>query len=292
MTFRVDAVTATGLGFLEAVQRTIAHSEDTILCVAFAHERGVRMIGKELEDARLRGSRTRLLVTTAFDRGGTTRDALVAAAGYGVEVRVHNHAGGTFHPKLNLGLAGNQAKAVIGSANLTGGLVSNVEVGVELAGARSMPALTRAWEVGEQLWNDPRSERWEAHQTTAPAERIEPRLHAALSRALSADPVFMTRGPHPKQNRLVKLTGYDMWLETEKSRRERKGPQPLPAWMLNLAWEYLEAHGELSNTFLLKKLRVHRSSAVCAVLARLREVEVVPGPRIVLRMKRGPGVTR
>ncbi len=44
--------------------------------------------------------------------------------------------------------------------------------------------------------------------------------------------------------------------------------------MLNLAWEYLRTRGELRNTVLLNELRVHRSSAVCAMLARVPSVEI------------------
>ena len=147
LTLRVDTVTAAGFGLLQAVRDTLASSNDSMLCVAFAHERGVRLLGKELEAAHRRGGKARLLVTTAFDRGGTTGDALTVARSFGVEVRIHNHSGGTYHPKLYLGLAGAAASAVIGSANLTAGLACNIEVGVALSGERREPALARAWEV-------------------------------------------------------------------------------------------------------------------------------------------------
>lgn len=284
---RVETVTAAGFGLLNAVRATLASSNDSILCVAFAHERGVRLLGKELEAAHRRGAKARLLVTTAFDRGGTTADALTAARGYGVEVRVHNHAGGTYHPKLYLGAAGTQASAVIGSANLTGGLACNVEVGVALSGARTDPALARAWEVGETLWDDARSEPWEARAADAPGEEIAPELLAALSTACRLAPVFMTLGPNPRPNKLVEVTPSEVWVETERTARERTGPQPVPAWMLNLAWEFLRTRGELSNATLLNQLRVHRSSAVCAMLARLPGIEVASVRPISLRWKGG-----
>jgi hypothetical protein len=53
--------------------------------------------------------------------------------------------------------------------------------------------------------------------------------------------------------------------------------------MLNLAWEYLRTRGELANTTLLNQLRVHRSSAVCALLAKVPGVIVVPGRAITLQ---------
>ena len=65
------------------------------------------------------------------------------------------------------------------------------------------------------------------------------------------------------------------------------------AHQFNLAWQYLTTRGRLSNTELLNHLRVHRSSAVCAILTRLPGVEVARGAGLVLRyrgaVKRGLG---
>ena len=55
--------------------------------------------------------------------------------------------------------------------------------------------------------------------------------------------------------------------------------------MLNLAWDTLRARGRLSNREMLEELRIHRSSFVCAVLARLPGVTVEPGRSIVLRIR-------
>ena len=84
---QVETVTAIGFGLLGAVRETLQASDDALLCVAFVHERGVRLIARELEDARRRGARTRLLVTNVFDRSGSTDAALAVARGLGVEVR-------------------------------------------------------------------------------------------------------------------------------------------------------------------------------------------------------------
>jgi hypothetical protein len=287
LSLRIETVTAAGFGLLGAIRESLASSSDSLFCVAFAHERGVRLLEKELEAVHKRGANARLLVTTAFDRGGTTGDALRAAHGFGVKIRIHNHAGGTYHPKLYLGVDGARASAVIGSANLTAGLACNVEVGVTMTGARVEPALARAWEVGEALWADARSEPWEAMAADAPDEEIVPELLAELGKARQIDPVFMTLGPSPRPNRVVEVTPSEVWIESERTLRERTGPQPVSAWMLNLAWEFLKTRGELSNATLLNQLRVHRSSAVCALLARLPEVSVVPGNTIVLRTAAG-----
>ncbi len=97
--------------------------------------------------------------------------------------------------------------------------------------------------------------------------------------------MFATLGPRPRANRVVELTPVEVHVETERSRERIGGAEPIPAWMFNLAWDRLRTHGTLSNTELLDDLRVHRSSAVCAILARLPQVERVPGKEIVLRWR-------
>jgi phosphatidylserine/phosphatidylglycerophosphate/cardiolipin synthase-like enzyme len=288
---QVETVTTADFGLLHAVRATLRDADEAYLCVAFAHERGVRLIAKELEELRERRRRVRMLVTTVFDRGGTTGDALAVARGLGVDVRIHNHAGGTFHPKLYLGGAARESRAVIGSANLTAGLACNVEVAVALRGPRADGPLAKAWSWAEELWDDARSEAWVPLAAEAARETIEPELLAALSAAHRVDPVFPTIADG-KPNRIVEVTPSYVLVETEKSLRERAGPQPVDAWMLNLAWEYLRTRGELRNTVLLKELRVHRSSAVCAMLARIPGVEVASRSPIVLRWVGRPPRTR
>jgi hypothetical protein len=73
-----------------------------------------------------------------------------------------------------------------------------------------------------------------------------------------------------------------VYVETDRSRERRGGAEEIPAWMFNLAWDHLRTHGELSNRTLLDELRVHRSSAVCAILARMPGVNVRPGRTITL----------
>ena len=80
---RVETATAAGFGLLDAVRATLASSNDSVLCVAFAHERGERLLGKELEAAPRRGGKARLLVTTSFDRGELTNTTLLN------QLRVH-----------------------------------------------------------------------------------------------------------------------------------------------------------------------------------------------------------
>ena len=58
--------------------------------------------------------------------------------------------------------------------------------------------------------------------------------------------------------------------------------------MLELVCQVLLANGRLTNQHLLNDLHVHRSSAVCAILARLPEVEIVSPRPIELRLERRP----
>jgi HKD family nuclease len=286
----VSTVTTLDRSLLGAVRGALERASDALLCVAFVQERGLHLLEKELKDLRGRRGRARLLVTTTFQT--TTPGALGLAAGLGMEVRFLNPGGGTYHPKLYLGLDGARLRAVIGSANLTGGLATNVEAAVALDGRRDEPSLARAWELGEALWGDERTEAWLPGAAEASEETLDPYLLAAISAAQRSDPVFMTLGPNPRPNRIVQVTPAEVLVETERSRTRRGGAESIPAWMFNLAWEWLRAKGELSNRVLLDELRVHRSSAVCAVLARLPEVEVAPGKRIVLRLRGGERQSR
>ena len=287
----IETVTTADFGLLNAIRATLRGADDAYLCVAFAHERGVRLIGRELEELQSRRRRVRMLVTTVFDRAGTTGGALSVARALGVDVRVHNHAGGTFHPKLYLGTGATSSRAVIGSANLTAGLACNLEVAVALRGSRADAALAKAWAWAEGLWEDARSEAWVPAAAEEPRETIAPELLAALSDAQRRDPVFPTLSDR-KPNRVVEVTPSHVLVETERSVSERTGPQPVDAWMLNLAWEYLRTRGELRNTVLLNELRVHRSSAVCAMLARVPGVEAASRSPIVLRWRGTPALSR
>jgi hypothetical protein len=80
-----------------------------------------------------------------------------------------------------------------------------------------------------------------------------------------------------------------VWIETERSARLGRGAEPVPAWMLNVAWDHLVANGRLTNRYLLAEdgLNVKRSSAVCALLAALPFVEVVSRRPIELALTAG-----
>ena len=86
-------------------------------------------------------------------------------------------------------------------------------------------------------------------------------------------------------NRIVTVDGQGVWISTDASDSKGAGPQLVPAWMLHTAWEHLTATRSLTNRYLLAPagLNVKRSSAVCALLARLPGVEVAVSRPIELR---------
>ncbi len=280
----VSTVTTSDRSLLHAVRDVLSDAEDAFLCVAFVQEKGIHLLHKELDTLRRRRVRPRLLVTTTFQT--TSQPALSMASGLGLDIRVLNPGSGrTFHPKLYLAVNGAGASAVIGSANLTGGLATNLEAGVALRGLREDRPLARAWSWAEELWSDDRAEPWTPGAAEQTLEPFDPVLYAALRIEVGRDPVFMTLGWQPKPNRVIELTPVDAQVETERSRSRPRGAEPIPAWMFNLAWERLRTHGTLSNSELLNDLRVHRSSAVCAMLARLPQIKRIPGKEIVLRWR-------
>jgi hypothetical protein len=77
-----------------------------------------------------------LLVTTTF--GTSTAAALSVAYDAGVDVRVLNPRGVTYHPKVYVGRRDDRVSVVVGSANLTSGLVKNVEAAVLLSPRRGV----------------------------------------------------------------------------------------------------------------------------------------------------------
>ncbi len=280
MSLTVTAVQATDGSLLQAVRDTIVGAEDVLLCVAFVGQAGVHLIDRELVDV---GSRCRLLATTVF--GSTDEQALCRVSSTGASVRSHNPGGGsTYHPKLYLGRREEHTSAVVGSANLTRGLVCNVEVGCRITGPSDQPLLRDLWNLAEGLWGSTTSVDWSpVVGRPLRGEILLPELRDLIGSEVDRDPTFLTLGSRPQPNVVCDRSPVGLYVETERSRAAGRGPQEIPAWMFDLAWEYLVAHGELTNSQLLNDLRVHRSSAVCAILARLPGVERVPGPQIRVR---------
>jgi hypothetical protein len=250
---------------LDHIRSTLTGADSAFLCVAFVSLEGVNLLKRQLEGV----AEARLLTTTVF--GSTSSAALDLAREAGVDVRVLNPSAGTYHPKMYLSRVRGVPSAVIGSANLTSGLVANVEICSVLY--QAPVEAERAWQLGESLWSDSRAIPWRGEPVEVPA-------HDELLRHLDfhvpAGTIIETLGPHPRRNRIARIDAGGVWIETDRSSQQGSGPQLIDTWMLRLAWDYLAFHGRLTNTYLVADdgLSVKRSSAVCALLAQLPEVMV------------------
>jgi HKD family nuclease len=270
----VETVTTRDLALLDRVRMMLREADEVLLCVAFADRRGVGLIERELESRQQRAAATRLLVTTVF---GTTQSAALAQAQTaGVEVRRLNPGGHTYHPKVYLGIHGARMRAVVGSANLTAGLATNLEAAVFLDGTRRDRQLREAWEWAEGLWQDPRTEPFVVPGVAEQIrEEFEPPLRVFLANRLQRSPEFRTLRTGAR-NILRSVEVDHVLLETDQSRR-RGPPERVDAWMFQLAVDYLRSHPILTYDVLTNDLRVHRSSAVLAILADYPAYERAPG---------------
>lgn len=112
---------------------------------------------------------------------------------------------------------------------------------------------------------------------------MTPRRDQALDADLADAMLQLWRAGEPiltiadgRPNRIEGVDSSGVRLSTEASDSKGTGPQLVPAWMLNEAWAHLRNAGNLTNRYALAAdgLNIKRSSAVCALLAR------VPGVRI------------
>jgi hypothetical protein len=251
---------------LPALRTSTAAASDVLWCVAFVSVAGVHLVARELEQ--VRGHR-RLLATGVFG-GDTRRAALTEAGRLGMDMRVLNLGGGTYHPKIYL-FDGSSRRGVIGSGNLTGGLVCNAEAGLWLDAG---PALDDAWLLGEELWEHPDSTPWRPEALVPPVESMSEQLFRELLASLEEGQSIPTLGRSQLPNKIVSINMDTLWVETEATAAKGRSAAPVPGWMLQLAYDRLRSHGTLTNTTLLNDLRVHRSSFVCAALAHLPGVTV------------------
>lgn len=271
---------------LRGVRSTLRDADEAILCVAFVSSAGIHLLRRELEPLRHREG-AMLLVTSAF--GTSTPEALHLAHELGVDVRVMNPSKGTFHPKLYLARRDDRISAVVGSANLTGGLLNNVEVAIRMHGEMRERELAMLLAWARDLWTTSGAVPWSFEGPTPPAEPLGAELFALIDTAVQADPVIRTLGTGAI-NRVVEHTPHGLYVETERSRSRKAGAELVPGWMVQLAWDFLIAHGTLTNKFLIDSdgLNVKRSSFVCALLARLPGVEVFHTPSLGLRLSPSP----
>lgn len=169
--------------------------------------------------------------------------------------------------------------------NLTTGLLRNVEVAVVLAGTSSHPVLRDAWDFAESLWVHPTTTDWRGGPQPVARDTFIDELWR-LMRAHVPVGVVVPTLRHGKPNRIIDVAADGVWIETERSRARTGAAEHVPAWMFNIAWDWLRAHGSLTNRYLLSSdgLNVKRSSAVCAMLAQLPGVSVRTDDGILLQL--------
>ena len=114
---------------------------------------------------------------------------------------------------------------------------------------------------------------------------FEAKLFELLQAEVKRDATFFTLGLSPKPNHVVEVTPEGLYVETESSKDKGNPPQLIPAWMFELAWDYLRQHKTLGAAYLQANdgLNVKRSSGVCAILARLPGVSSETGRLITLK---------
>ena len=116
------------------------------------------------------------------------------------------------------------------------------------------------------------------------AEEMEPNLLHNLRRAVSPGDVLTTLS-QGKPNRVIDISPAGVLIETDESEKADKGPQLVPAWMLNLGWRHLCREHSVTNSHLLTVHNLRRSSAVCTLLGALSDVEVASRRPIELRIR-------
>lgn len=268
---RVETSSTHDGSLLRSIRATLDEADEALLAVAFVSEAGVHLLRKQFK--RL-GPRTRLLVTTTF---GTTKPAALDMAQHlGADVRTLNPGGGTYHPKAFLTRSGDGgATAVVGSSNLTGGLIVNVEVATTLRGTMQDQSLADAWSWAESTWDHPATTPWQGGSNAVGSRHMfHPLLLAQLQREVERNPLFLTLS-YQKPNRVVEVNPEGLYVETDASKRKGSRPQLVPSWMFELAYETLRARGTITQQEVLNTLNIKRSAAVCAILARLESVSAV-----------------
>ena len=129
----------------------------------------------------------------------------------------------------------------MGSANLTAGLVANVEAGVVVDG----PAAEEISQLVEAWWSDPAAVDWQARRVPV-LDVLDASLWELVRGSIQPGAVVNTLSDgHP--NTVAEISRAGLWVETARSRRAAAGPQLIEPRMFNVAWAALLSDGELTN---------------------------------------------
>jgi len=270
----------TDAAVLPALRELLDGADEALLCSAFVDHRGVLLLSRELRQL---GDAARLVATSVFN-GPRTLGALDDATALGVRCRIRNPARGTFHAKVAVARHGPDLVALVGSANLTSGLVVNDEAGTVLRGE------LRAVQQAAEGWWDNAVDLADVTQQRE-HDMLEPELWNLVRAHVQAGDAIETLS-RPAPNQIVAVTRAGLAVETNRTRAQGTGPQRIEPRWVQLAWDVLQTEGHLSNDRLLNDLRVHRSSFVLALLAQLPGVEIKSRHPLVLRRSEAPAITQ
>lgn len=117
------------------------------------------------------------------------------------------------------------------------------------------------------------------------ATKFDDDLLRRVEAAVQPGAVIVTLGIS-RPNRVVSVAPDGILVETERSAARGTGPQLVPAWMVQTAWDHLRSAGTLTQDYLMNVLNVKRSAFVCALLAQLPDVDVQRTRPITLVMSR------
>ncbi len=254
-------------------------SQSALLCVAFINRMGVALLENELSKI---GHAGRILLTTVF--GDTTKPALQALQKYGFKIKILNLSSGTYHPKIYITDSNIFKTAAIGSANLTSGLIKNVEAMTVLRGSASWQPINDITNLAEDLWLHDSAVSFQDFLSDAKDEILSEDLLLKFKNSIPLGSEILTIA-RSQPNKVIDINPAGILIQTKRSVAKKTGPQLVDAWMLQLAWDYIKTSGQLSNTMLCNELHVHRSAAVCAILAQLSEIEVTSTFPVILRYK-------
>jgi hypothetical protein len=114
---------------------------------------------------------------------------------------------------------------------------------------------------------------------SVPAE-IDSDLLELIAATLSVGDIVPTVS-EGNPNRIDSIEPLSIGVTTERSARRRKAEQ-VPGWMFNVAWRRLQETGRVRRKELTE---VKRSSAVCAILARLPDIEITSSRPVELALR-------
>ena len=113
-------------------------------------------------------------------------------------------------------------------------------------------------------------------ETLRDSDPVVASIGSLLAALVGGEPILTLDQQRP--NWITRLDAENVWVETEKTRRENTGPQPVPVDWLESALRELATHGELTQET-LDSLGVRRTAFTFAALSQIPGVTTATNPR-------------